>query len=272
MLMAPTISMLYALFVLKFVVAVATVLITTAIAERINPRLAGIIAGLPQGSAIGLFFFGLEQGPEFAAKSAVFVLAGMLAVQAGVYCYYQVSKRTRKHGLVLSLAGSLLGYLAAAFALRPIEFTIVTAPLALLLSLFIFTYLFKEIRNTKISQRIRLTPQVLAFRAALAGAIVLAVTEAAYTVGSEWAGLFSAFGITTWPTLLIVHHAYGGKQTHPIIKNLPIGLGGMLVYCLTVYFAYQAMGVYAGTSAAIGTTLAYLGLYTLAKKKWNWLP
>ncbi len=264
--------MLDALFVLKFVVAVATVLITTAIAERINPRLAGIIAGLPQGSAIGLFFFGLEQSPEFAAKSAVFVLAGMVAMQTGVYCYYRVSKSARKHGLLLSLAGSLLGYLAAAFALHQIEFTIVTATLALFLSLFLFTYLFKEIRNTRIIQRVRLTPQVLAFRAALAGAIVLAVTEAAYTIGPEWAGLFSAFGITTWPTLLIIHHAYGGKQTHPIIKHVPIGLGGMLVYGLMVYFAYPTIGVYAGTAAAIGMTLAYLGLYMLAKKRVGWLP
>src|SRR3989338_5794654 len=99
MLMAPTISMLYALFVLKFVVAVATVLLTTAIAERINPRLAGIIAGLPQGSAISLFFFGLEQGSAFEAKSTVFILAGIVAVQIGQYCYYLATQQTRKHGL-----------------------------------------------------------------------------------------------------------------------------------------------------------------------------
>ncbi len=264
--------MLDTLFVLKFVVAVVTVLVTTYVAERVSPRLAGIISGLPQGSAINLLFFGLEQGTDFAAKSTVFVLAGMLAVQTGLYCYYRVSGKTGKHGLLLSFLGSLAGYLAAAVALHQVPFTALTSPLALLASLFVFTHLFRKIVDKRIAQVIPFTPGVLGFRALVAGAMVLAVTESAKAVGPEWAGLFSAFGITTWPTLLLIHHAYGGRQTHPIIKHVPIGLGGMLCYCLTVYFAYPAFGVYAGTGAAVAVTLVYLLAYHLAKKKFAWLP
>src|SRR3989338_10166557 len=110
MLMAPTISMLYALLALKFVLTVAVVLGVSWVAERFSPRLAGILTGLPTGTPIILFFYGLEHGAQFAPDTTVYNLVGFIAGLSQFFAYYKVSARFKRHGLLLSLLASLATY------------------------------------------------------------------------------------------------------------------------------------------------------------------
>ena len=61
------------IFILKLIVAVAVVIGLSLVAEHSSPRIAGILSGYPTGSAVSLFFFGLEINPEFAANSALII-------------------------------------------------------------------------------------------------------------------------------------------------------------------------------------------------------
>ena len=103
-----------------------------------------------------------------------------------------------------------------------------------IISIFLFVYLFREIKNVKIKDKIRLNHKVLLIRALFAASIILIIIGVAKLVGSTWAGLFSAFPTTLFPLILIIHFTYDTKHVHTIIKNFPIGLGSAITYALTV--------------------------------------
>ncbi len=54
-----------ALLIAKIVVSVGFVLVGTAAAERLGPRLGGLIAATPQMAVVSLIFFAIEQGQAF---------------------------------------------------------------------------------------------------------------------------------------------------------------------------------------------------------------
>lgn len=269
--------MLTTLFFIKFIVAVGFILGLSVISERISPKLAGFISGLPTGTAITLFFFAIQSGAQFAADSAVFNLAGMVAMQTFIYLYYLISARTgsgqlaTRTTLVVSMCWSTLGA-AAAYAtviagLQFITFIPLTALLVSLCSTGLFIYLFRHIPDTGVEQAVRLNVGVLLVRAVVGAVIILLVTGVAAVVGPRWAGLFSAFPTTLFPLLLIVHFTYGRAQVHTIIKNVPRGQGSMIIYALAVYTWYPSLGVVGGTALAFGCVLLFLIVFWFVTRR-----
>jgi hypothetical protein len=122
----------------------------------------------------------------------------------------------------------------------------------------LFIYLFRAIPNTRIASRVQFGPRVLLFRAAISALVIVIITGVAHLVGPKLAGLVSAFPATVFPLLLIVHTTYGTAQAHTVIKNVPQGLGALVLYSVTVSFTYPAFGIYWGTLLAFGVATAYL--------------
>jgi hypothetical protein len=91
----------------------------------------------------------------------------------------------------------------------------------------------------------------------LAAAIVI-ITSTAKFVGPGWAGLFSAFPITMLPLVVIIHFTYGPKHVYSILKNVPRGLGSLVIYSLAVFFFYPSYGIYVGTVMAYALATIYL--------------
>lgn len=243
------------MLVIKLSVAIAVVLGLSVVTERVSPMIAGILAGLPTGSAITLFFIGLQNGSSFASKTAVYNMIGLVAMQSLLLAYYLASKRFTKHVLLLSAACSLVAYLLVAYFLHFLVLDLVFAVLLPLASIPVFIYLFRKIDNHKIKTPIKIGPAVILGRAVAAAFIILGVTEAAKFVGPTWAGLLTAFPTTTFPLLLIVHHTYDVEHVHTIIKNFPRGLASLVAFSLTVFLAYPVFGVYLGTLAAFASAL-----------------
>lgn len=251
----------------KIAVTIGMVLGLSLVAERVSPRVAGVLSGYPLGAAIALFFIGVEISPQFAAESAVFMLAGLVASQVFVYVYYRVSSACRGRAVAPASAGALAGYFAAAGALRAVPFELTSAVLVPAASIFFFARLMRRIPNTLIARSVRLTPFVLLLRACAAASVILAVTGAAQAVGPAWAGLFSAFPTALFPLMLIVHVTYGKPQVHTIIKNFPLGLGSLIVYGCAVAFGYPRLGAEWGTAAAFAAATAYLAIYGAAVRR-----
>lgn len=246
------------LFIIKTVVTIVLVLLLSLLAEYVSPKVSGIISGIPTGTAIILFFFGLEHGAEFAAKSSIFNLAGMLSLQVFIYLYLVTSKKDSIKNILLSSITAIVGYLIIIFLLKQITFTILTSLLIPLIFIPLFTYLFKKINNTIIKNKIKLGPNILLARAIIASIAVLAVTSIAQFVGPELAGLFSAFPTTVFPLILIIHYTYGKEHVHTIIKNIPKGQWAMVIYVLGVFFLYPMIGIYLGTIISYFFVIAYL--------------
>ncbi|HMK43826.1 MAG TPA: hypothetical protein VK445_06775 [Dissulfurispiraceae bacterium] len=253
----------FSIDILKLVVATAIVLLLAIIAERVSPRTAGIISGYPAGIAINLFFFGLEIGPAFAAESALYTSAGLVATQACVYFYYLASRWAGERALIVPSFAAIAGYLLVILMLKQFSIGSTEAILVPVLSIFIYVRLFRTIPNVIIAQRIALTWRVLLLRAAVAAALVLIVTGAAHYVGPAYAGLFAAFPTTLFPLMVIVHATYGSGAVHTIIKNFPLGLGSLIIYSISVFFTYSSQGIILGTLTSFVAATLYLAGYVL---------
>ena len=243
--------MIIEIFVLKLLITVLTVLLLSIIAEKVSPKVAGIISGYPTGTAISLFFFGFEISSEFASQSAVHNMLGQTAALVFLYLYYKSSVLFTKRTVVYSSVVSVLGYLMSIYLLNLLKIDIIGAFLITLSAIVISTYLFKEIKDVVLQKIVKLNTTTLILRGLIASSIILFITEIAKFVGTEWAGLFSAFPTTVFPLILIIHLTYGKEQVHSIIKNNPRGNIALVFYSLSVAIFYPVYGIYAGTFVAL---------------------
>ena len=83
----------------KLVISIGIVLGLSLVAERVSARMAGMLAGYPLGTAIALFFIGLEISPAFATESAIHTLAGFSATLALSGGYLIGVRRAQRYGL-----------------------------------------------------------------------------------------------------------------------------------------------------------------------------
>ncbi|MBN1756547.1 hypothetical protein JW877_10115 [bacterium] len=249
------------LWLLKFGLALAVVLLLSLIAERVSPRLAGLLSGFPTGSALTLFFYGLELGPRFAAQSAVYNLTGLLAMQTLFFIYYLVSMKLKKNNILLLSVFAITGWFIVIFILHFFKMNRCTALLVSIAGIFLYSFLFRNISEVKISRPIRLGVFTLFIRALFSAAVILLITGVARMVDARWAGLFSSFPLTAFPLVLIIHFSYGKTEVHALIKNIPPGMGSLVFYSLTVSWAYVNWGIFWGTLASFIAAGLYLGLY-----------
>ncbi|MFH1092500.1 MAG: DUF3147 family protein [Pseudomonadota bacterium] len=254
---------------IKIVAAVVIVVTLSVLAERVSPKFAGIFSGYPLGAAITLFFIGYEVGPEFAARSAIYTIIGILSAQIFIYFYYLASRWSQRSSrlprIAWSSGGGLAGYTLAAFGLRywPVNLMI-AAPVALA-SIFFFDRLFRRIPNVIIENRKKSSLTVLSARAFFAAVVILLVTSTAQSLGTRWAGLLAAFPVTMFPFLVIIHYSYQNEHLHAVIKNIPRGLISSMLYCLVVSLTYPVLGLARGTAA--GYLLATLYLVLINRRR-----
>lgn len=240
----------------KIIVSVTMVLGLTLTAEHVSPKAAGILSGYPLGVAIALFFIGVENGNDFAAAGAVYTLAGFSGSLALVYSYFFVSRRG--HGIYMASIISILTFLLAVSLLRGITFNLATATALTVTVIALSIYLCRRIENIQVQKRVQLTLRVLLIRAFAATGCVLLITGIADQVGERWAGVLSAFPITLFPFMVILHFTYGKNHVYTVIKNFPVGMGSLVVYVTIVALAYPTSGIGWGTALAFSGATVYL--------------
>jgi hypothetical protein len=257
----------------KVMVAVSMVVGLSLLAEHVSPRFAGLVSGYPLGAAITLFFLGLEIGPRFAAESARHTMLGIIATEAFSFCYYQGSLLRSEGGKVARIlvsAGAGLGaYFLVIGVCQRIQTGVVVAALVSGCSIVGFNFLLRHVADATIDAKVPMSWGMLAGRALFAAAVIVLITASARLVGPVWAGLFSAFPMAMLPLCVIVHFTYRVEHVHAMIKNVPRGLGSVLLYSLIVCLTYPALGIYLGTAVAYGAATVYLVLIGV---NWRTLP
>lgn len=246
----------------KVLVSVTTVVGLSLVTEYVSPRIAGLLAGYPLGAAISLFFIGVENGRDFAAQGAVYTLGGLSASLVFVYLYYRISAKVRRWELLASTLVAVGGFLVVSKVLSQLDLGLGKAILITVGCICLFYFQFRKIPNVLVQEKVNFSPGVLFVRALMAALIILIVTESAKWVGPKWAGIFSAFPITLFPLLIVIHFTYGREQVHTIIKNFPLGLGALIIYVITVRFTYPVIGVVLGTVWSFVAATLYLIIFS----------
>ncbi len=254
----------------KVLVSILVVVLLSLIAEWAGPRIAGIASGYPLGAAISLYFIGLENGNEFAAHSALFTAAGLTATVAFAAGYLLgirlAGNRSRQASLAISIITGIAAYGLTAWVLSFMPVNWVSAPLIAVTGTALAARCFRHIPDVKIRKKIRLGYAVAFFRAVFAAMVILTITTVAGIVGPRWAGLFSAFPITMLPLLVIIQFTYQPKHVRTIIKNVPRGLGSLLVYAMIIAASYPELGVFWGTVIGYLAATLYLVLMEYGMK------
>lgn len=252
----------------KILVTFSTVLLLSWIASRSGPKLAGLMSGFPLGSAISLYFIGVEQGAEFAATASIHSLGGLTSslCLAAAYWWAMVRFPSIKY-LPLVLAVSLSAFIFSAWALQFLPNNRGANLATVVAAILLFRQWFKRIPTSSIAQPrpgIWLKPWfTLLFRAAIATSAVILVTGLASLLNPTQAGLLAAFPISFFPLMLILHISFGAPMLASTIRHYPDGMGALVIYVLTIGYTYAIFGVALGTAIGLLSSILYLVIYAL---------
>ncbi len=251
------------LLLAKILVSVLLVLGLSWIAEHVNPRVAGILSGMPLGAVLITFFVGLELGPEFSTTSALYAIPSIISTIAFALGYYFTSRiESRLSPLLCSVAG-LICYFLVASGLYTITFDLLLGVVCSLTCLIIFAYAFHSREQNKVQEKPQMTPMRLMFRSGMAAAFVVTISTIADIVGPRWSGLLIGFPMTFLPFLLIIHITYSAAHVRTIIRNFPLGLVGLLIFLIAVNQTIPLYGVNLAIVLSMACSLCYLTLLGL---------
>ena len=246
------------LLLAKIIVTLVVILLLTAIAEYVNPKIAGILAGYPIGSAIVLYFYGLEYGLEFAALSALYNLAGLVPSLTFALVYLFLLRRKPDTPVALAMVTALLGYLGCAGLIGMAQLPPVTTIIVSAGGLLWCSYLVQSRSEFTKAPKLPFRLRVVVFRIAIAATLVVTITALGGQVGFYWAGILSAFPLILMPLVLIVHLHFGAACARSLLSHFPVGLWSVFCYSLTLSVAYPSFGLHAGTLLGFGVATIVL--------------
>lgn len=229
-----------------------------AIAERLSPRVAGILSGAPLSSVLIYLFVGLDMGTPYIVDSVPHGIAAFSATLAFVLVYYEASRRLTRFVATGSTLCAVTVFVVVAGGLSAIPFTLASASAMTLCAIVLSVWLFRKIEFVRVERPVRLTFRMLLIRGGLAAGLIVCVIALAEALGPNWTGLLAGFPSTLLPTLLIIHVTYGAAHTHALMRSFPIGMGSIVLYILSVTVTFPLWGVFGGTAASLAVSLAYI--------------
>ena len=249
------------LLVAKIVVSAGIVIAVTAAAERLGPRVGGLIAATPQLSVVALIFFSLEQGRAFAAESAFWSIPGTCATIPVYLAYLAATRRLRSPRLASIAAGGLAGIAAFAVSAGLLGMLSIAralvVPFAALVCL-ITARLVRRLPDTAPLERVRASPGLLAVRAGVSAAMVIGITSVAHLLGPRWSGLVAGFPVNSLPVIAILHYNYGRETIRPMVKLWPAGAFGICLFNLVAWLTTERLGVTATVALGYAVDVLYL--------------
>ncbi len=234
------------------------VLSLSFIAEKVSPKISGILSGLPVGSAITLLFFAIENGTDYVTKVALYNIHGLFASLAFSIGYYISTFYKGKFEIFLSLFISFVSYLIIAFILANIPPHVILTPFIVIILMIITSIYFAKKENFNIDKKVKISVGDIFFRSVLTISIFLLISSLPKYVSSNIAGIFSSFPTILLPLMLIIHFRHSRFQARTIIKNTPFGLSSVVIYSLIVYFFYAKIGIVFGTIFALFCSIIYV--------------
>ncbi|OFX58343.1 MAG: hypothetical protein A2046_14825 [Bacteroidetes bacterium GWA2_30_7] len=248
------------LILVKVCVSIIIVLALVYISER-NPKLGGIITGLPLGTGIMISFYSFEHGYDFVLKTIPYGIAGMFSTIAfgiGFFLGGRNKFSNNFYNVCLSLLTGLIFYILSSYILSFIEINLILS-VAIFLTAVIFAFTFYK----KIPECYNIAIKTnnfsnIIFRIMLTVFIVLLITGSAGFIGAKWAGLIASFPTILCPVLIILAFLYGNKIYPVMLKHLAYAVTNILIFYLVVYFTTPVLGIFYGIVIAYIICITYM--------------
>jgi hypothetical protein len=252
-----------ALLIAKIVVSVGFVLVGTAAAERLGPRLGGLIAATPQMAVVSLIFFAIEQGHAFAAESAFWNIRGMCSTIPTLLVYLVATRLVAAPRAASIATGVVLG--SASFVVAASLFGAIPMSRATIIPFaaavcVVASWMVWGLPETAELRRVPTSPLLLATRAVASALTVVIVTSLAHLLGPKWSGLIVAFPVNTLPVIVILHWHYGGDVIKPFIKRWPSAVFGVCLFNLIAFLFLERLGLLLTVTFAYAIDIAYVAV------------
>lgn len=236
--------------VLSFFVGGLWVALATVLADKLGPKVGGLIVGLPSTVPLGLFFFAWTQSPGAAvqATTAIPLVAGINSLFLATYAYF-----VRKN-IGRAVLSSLSLWFILAFVLVKTRFDNYTVSLLgfgflFLLSFFLMERVFK-IASVK-GKLIRYGPLPILARALMGGTVVSLAVYLGKIGGPLWGGIFSTFPAMFISMMLVTYFTQGALFSAGTMKSSMLSAMSVVVYAAMVRVTYIPLGLGMGTFVSI---------------------
>src|SRR5262245_13022155 len=251
---------------LKMAMTATIVVVASVAVERSGPFLGALIAALPTAAGAAYIILALEHPAAFVAASAVGSAAAGAAVAIFALSYSVLAQR---HGIVLSLGGSIVVWFVAAAALRLVDWT---AASVLALHAVVFGVCLPASARYRPAvaprKRIRRTPYGLPLRAAAAALGGAVVTTASHWIGSFASGVFAVFPIVMGRLAVILHPRVGGPAASAVYAHAQPPLFGLNLGFLGVHYLAEPIGVWWAYAAGLAIAMTWsAGLWLIRRRR-----
>lgn len=253
------------MILIKAIVSAVMILFLVYVTER-NPKIGGIIAGLPGATAVMIFFFTKEHGIEFTLNGLPYAIAGLsssLFYAIGFYIGgYLYTGNRRIQSVIASLLG-LSSFLISSIYITSIEnITLTKSILIFIISVSIAIAFFNNISKKKVNLKKRTLSEIIILFSFVVIFIVL-ITEYAKILGPRWAGVMASFPTGPAPLLVILLLNYGNDIYPFMLKNLTRSITTVVIFYLLLICLLPLLGLNLGFFISYLICLIYL--YSISK-------
>lgn len=219
---------------LKLFLAPVFVVAASLVARRFGPRLGGIVGGLPVVAGPILLVLALTHSRAFAAEATSAAILSLVSLAGFVVAFGALTRHTT---WPVALTVSIGVFLASTATL-----TVVTpSPLVAALVVYIMLAVALAVvpRPRAASKRSDSPRWDLPLRAAVAAAMVVALSAVSGALGPQLSGLLAPFPIITSILAAFTLAQRGPEATLTLLRGM---LAGFYVFATTLFIAALALG------------------------------
>lgn len=237
---------------LRLALVPAAVWLASLAARRWGHAASGYLGGLPLIGGPITLYLALDFGAAFAARSALFTLAAILAQAAHLMAFAHVGRRTGSWAIALGAGWSAFALAAIAVTQLPL-----TPGMALGLAAAGLGIAWKWLPRFSGTATLPSIPPVeLRLRLAAAFALAAFILWSAPVFGPVVSGVLLSLPITGSIMPPFTLALYGADSLARLVRGFVVGLSGFTAFFFVVSLAAVPWGVAAAFGAAIAAAMA----------------
>jgi uncharacterized membrane protein (GlpM family) len=252
--------------IISFILTGFWIAIATLYTERLGSKLGGLITNLPSNILISLIFIYKIQDINYLQDTIIAVPIGMLT--NSLFLVILIILLSRSNIYISALVSLLAWFIFALIALQFRSQNLILNSFIYFISTGILIILIEKCRNIKsIGQnKVRFSLYQITLRALFSGVVVAIVIFLSIIMSPYFVGIFSTFPTVLLITILILAVNQNNKFAQATGKVLILSSTNIVVYVISVYYTYPAIGIVYGTLISfLISTLYILLIHPLIK-------
>src|SRR5665647_2723161 len=172
----------------------------------------------------------------------------------------------QKRSLVTSLSVAMLVWVALAWTVHEISWTVTTAVLLNIVVVGVCIFLARPLRHVPIPRMMTRWTD-LAIRAGLVALLVGVTVTLSFRIGPGGSGILAVFPVILLSIMFILHRRVGGKPAAAVMANAVTGLVGFAFACVMLHYTAEPLGWVLGLTLALSTSVAWGLIVYNARKR-----